>query len=133
MAVDQWDALLGMRSWRYSMLVEDGIVRKMFIEPDKGGDPFEVSDAETMLRYLRPARNTIGPVLMLARSGCPYCARAESALREREIAYDVVHVGDELTMQGVKAASGAARVPQVFVDGRLVGGLEQLAQYLSTH
>ena len=31
------------------MLVNDGRIEKMFIEPDKAGDPFEVSDADTML------------------------------------------------------------------------------------
>ena len=47
----------GDRSWRYSMYVEDGIIKKMFIEDGKsdnfGSDPFEVSDAETMLAYLK--------------------------------------------------------------------------------
>jgi len=36
------------------MLVKDGVVDKMFIEPDLPGDPFEVSDADTMLAYLAP-------------------------------------------------------------------------------
>lgn len=47
----------GDRSWRYSMYVEDGMVKKMFIEPGFSDncptDPFEVSDAQTMLGYLR--------------------------------------------------------------------------------
>ncbi len=47
----------GMRSWRYSALIEDGEVEKLFAEPglDDGcpSDPFEVSDADTMLAYLR--------------------------------------------------------------------------------
>ena len=47
----------GERSWRYSMYVEDGEIKKIFIEPgltdDYGPDPFEVSDANTMLEYLR--------------------------------------------------------------------------------
>ncbi len=47
----------GLRSWRYSMYVEDGEIKKMFIEPgfsdDCADDPFEVSDADTMLNYLR--------------------------------------------------------------------------------
>lgn len=49
----------GERSWRYSMLVDDGKIVKLFSEPGKCDncptDPFEVSDAETMLRYLRGA------------------------------------------------------------------------------
>ena len=47
----------GDRSWRYSMYVEDGTIKKMFIEPGKEDncpdDPFEVSDADTMLTYLK--------------------------------------------------------------------------------
>jgi glutathione-dependent peroxiredoxin len=132
MAVDHREALLGTRSWRYSMLVEDGEIRKMFIEPERGDDPFEVSDAETMLRYLAPDRKTLGPVLVLARHGCPYCERAKKLLTERGIPFDALYLGDELTMQGVKAASGGSTVPQVFVSGKLVGGSDQLAEFLST-
>jgi len=48
----------GMRSWRYSMLVDNGEVIKVFEEPGKNnagdnGDPFEVSDADTMIKYLK--------------------------------------------------------------------------------
>jgi len=48
----------GMRSWRYSMYVENGEVVKTFVEEGKNnagenGDPFEVSDAETMVKYLK--------------------------------------------------------------------------------
>ncbi|MBV8803643.1 MAG: glutathione peroxidase [Sinobacteraceae bacterium] len=131
MAVDHHESLLGTRSWRYSMLVENGTIQKMFIEPDEGDDPFEVSDAETMLEYLQPGRKRLGPVLMLARHGCPYCQRAKTLLSERGIQFDAVHLGDELTMQGVQAASGGATVPQVFIGGKLVGGSDQLADFLA--
>lgn len=47
----------GMRSWRYSMFVNDGTIEKMFIEDGFDDncptDPFEVSDADTMLNYLK--------------------------------------------------------------------------------
>lgn len=47
----------GPRSWRYSMLVENGEITKLFSEPGKQDncetDPFEVSDAETMLNFLQ--------------------------------------------------------------------------------
>ncbi len=46
----------GERSWRYSMYVVDGVIQKLFVEPgftdDCPTDPFEVSDAQTMLNYL---------------------------------------------------------------------------------
>lgn len=47
----------GQRSWRYSMLVEDGEIKQLFCEPGKQDncpeDPFEVSDADTMLAYIK--------------------------------------------------------------------------------
>jgi len=49
----------GLRSWRYSMLVDDGEIKKIFCEPGKQdncpSDPFEVSDADTMLAYVKSA------------------------------------------------------------------------------
>lgn len=49
----------GDRSWRYSMYALDGIIKKVFIEPgfmdNCSEDPFEVSDADTMLAYLKEA------------------------------------------------------------------------------
>ena len=47
----------GARSWRYSMLVENGKIQKVFSEAGQEDncpiDPFEVSDADTMLAYIK--------------------------------------------------------------------------------
>jgi len=57
MLVDKSNLGFGQRSWRYSMVVNDGEVEKIFVEPgfrdNADSDPFEVSDADTMLAYLR--------------------------------------------------------------------------------
>ena len=57
MLVKKDDLGFGERSWRYSMHVEDGVIKKMFVEPgfmnDCPTDPFEVSDSKTMLDYLK--------------------------------------------------------------------------------
>jgi thioredoxin-dependent peroxiredoxin len=54
--VKKEDLGFGSRSWRYSMYVENGVIRKAFVEPGFSDncpdDPFEVSDADTMLEYL---------------------------------------------------------------------------------
>ena len=53
MLVDKSNLGFGMRSWRYSMVVDNGEIEKLFVEADFGDncptDPFEVSDADTML------------------------------------------------------------------------------------
>src|SRR6185312_3780207 len=78
--VDKSDLGFGKRSWRYSMLVKDGVIEKMFIEPQKEGDPFEVSDADTMLHYIAPRVKAPEPVTILGKAGCPHCARAKALL-----------------------------------------------------
>lgn len=57
MLVDKSNLGFGMRSWRYSMFVNDGKIEKMFVEDGYADncptDPFQVSDADTMLAYLK--------------------------------------------------------------------------------
>ena len=57
MLVDKSNLGFGMRSWRYSMYVENKEIKKVFMEPGFDDncptDPFEVSDADTMLAYLK--------------------------------------------------------------------------------
>jgi thioredoxin-dependent peroxiredoxin len=60
MLVEKSNLGFGMRSWRYSMVVNDGKVEKVFVEPGFSDncqtDPFEVSDVNTMLAYLKSAK-----------------------------------------------------------------------------
>jgi peroxiredoxin len=57
MLVDKSNLGFGMRSWRYSMYVEDGEIKQLFSEEGYDDncptDPFEVTDADTMLNYLK--------------------------------------------------------------------------------
>src|SRR5687767_7131565 len=82
MLVDKSDLGFGKRSWRYSMLVRDGVIEKMFVEPEKPGDPFEVSDADTMLNHINPKAKKPDQVAILTREGCGYCAKAKQLLKE---------------------------------------------------
>ena len=49
----------GSRSWRYAMIVNDGVVEKMFVEPGKSDDcetdPYGETSPETVLEFLRGA------------------------------------------------------------------------------
>jgi len=127
MLVDKQDLGFGPRSWRYSMLVRDGVIEKMFIEPDKPGDPFEVSDADTMLRFLDPDHQAEPDVFMLTKPGCGHCARAKAILREKGLPFDEVTASPRM----LRAVSETATTPQVFIDGKLVGGADQLAEFLA--
>ncbi|NJL11192.1 MAG: glutathione peroxidase [Calothrix sp. SM1_7_51] len=128
--VDKSDLGFGQRSWRYSMLVKDGIIQKMFIEPEEPGDPFKVSDAETMLRYINPEAKNQSLVSLFAKVGCPFCASAKAMLSERGLEYEEIVLGKDITTRSLKAVTGQTTVPQVFIDGQLIGGSEKLASYL---
>jgi peroxiredoxin/glutaredoxin len=129
MLVDK--GVLGRRSRRYSMLVRNGVIEKAFVEPDEPGDPYTVSDADTLLRYLDPAAAELAPIALFARRTCPFCKRVLHLLDAHGLDYDVIWVGEDgVTMQAVLAVSGASTVPQVFVGGRRIGGSEALERWL---
>ena len=131
MLVDKDNLGFGKRSWRYSMLVTDGVIKKMFIEPEVEGDPFEVSDAETMLKYINPEAVKPQLVSLFTKVGCPFCARAKDSLKEHGIDYEEIVLGKDITTRSLRAVTGATTVPQVFIDGKLIGTSEALAEYLS--
>lgn len=130
MLVDKDNLGFGKRSWRYSMLVEDGVVKKMFIEPEVEGDPYEVSDADTMLNYINPDAAKPKFFTMFTKVGCPYCAKAKDMLKSKGIEYEEIVLGKEVTTRSLQAVAGATSTPQVFVDGHNVGGSEALEEYL---
>ena len=77
MLVDKSNLGFGMRTWRYSMVVNDGNIEKLFAEPGYEDncptDPFEVSDADTMLEFLAPGAEKPLDVTVFSRGGCPHC------------------------------------------------------------
>jgi glutaredoxin-like protein len=121
----------GARSWRYSMLVKDGVIEKMFIEPDLPGDPFEVSDADTMLAYIAPQAAKPLDVTVFSREGCPYCARAKGLLHDAGIQFEELVLNRNFSESTIRAISGLSTVPQVFINGNHIGGSEELERYLN--
>lgn len=130
MLVDKSGIGFGKRSWRYSMLVDDGVITKMFIEPDVPGDPFEVSDADSMMKYLNPDYKENDAITLITRPGCGHCARAKALLNDKGMAYEEVILGQGITHAGLQAVSGRLTVPQVFINGEHVGGADELAARL---
>jgi glutaredoxin-like protein len=130
MLVGKEDLGFGKRSWRYSMLVKDGVVERMFIEPEKPGDPFEVSDADTMLNYINPQAKKPDQVAIFTRDGCSFCARAKTLLAEHGYKYAEVPLTHNIRTKVIGAIVGAGTVPQVYINGRHIGGAEELERYL---
>lgn len=131
MLVDKSDLGFGQRSWRYSMLVKDGVIDQMFIEPNVPGDPFEVSDADTMLNYINPQAQKPAAISIVTKPGCPFCAEAKKQLSERGMAFEEISLGKGIGIRTVRALSGKETVPQVFIDGDYIGGSEALIAHLA--
>lgn len=127
MLVDKRGLGFGQRSWRYSMLVDDGTIVKAFVEPEKDGDPFEISDADTMLRFLDPNARAPRDVVLIGRAGCSFCAKAKALLEAKGWAYDEIPA----TPRRLRATSGKTSTPQIFVDGEYVGGADELEAFLA--
>jgi len=135
MLVAKNDIGFGDRSWRYSMLVKDGVIEKMFIEPDVPGDPFEVSDADTMLGYIAPNAAAPMNVTVFSREGCPYCVRTnvrtKGMLHDAGIQFEELVLNRDFSESTIRAISGMTTVPQVFIDGERIGGSEAVEAYLA--
>ena len=131
MLVDKQDLGFGKRSWRYSMLVKDGIVEKMFVEPDLPGDPFEVSDADTMLAHIAPNAEMPKDVTVLTRNGYAFCVRAKGLLNDAGMHYEELVLNRDYTEASLRAITGQSTVPQVFINGEHIGGSEALEAYLA--
>ena len=131
MLVPKNDIGFGDRSWRYSMLVKDGVIEKMFIEPDLPGDPFEVSDADTMLAHIAPDAVAPLDVTVFSREGCPYCVRAKGLLHDAGIEFEELVLNRDFNESTIRAVSATSSVPQVFINGEHIGGSDELETYLA--
>jgi glutaredoxin 3 len=61
-------------------------------------------------------------------SSCPYCVQAKRLLKARGIAYEEFDVAmDDELRASIIERSGRRTVPQIFIDGRAIGGFDELA------
>lgn len=131
MLVDKSDLGFGKRSWRYAMIVRDGVIEKMFVEPDVPGDPYEVSDADTVLAYINPQAEQPKDITVFTKPDCGYCARTKELLRGHGLDFEEIPLSREVTARSLRAVTGAETVPQVFVNGQLVGDSVAVERWLS--
>ena len=128
--VDKKELGFGKRSWRYSMLVKNGVVEKMFIEEEKPGDPFGVSDADTMLNYINADAKAPASITLLSKTSCPFCKKSKEMLDAKGLSYEEIIIGEDATHISTRAIAGNAGVPQIFIDGKHIGGSSELEEYL---
>ncbi len=68
-------------------------------------------------------------VTLYSRADCTICSKAKSMLGKWNIAFDEISVEDEATRREFdEATNGADTVPQIFIDGKLIGGFSELTE-----
>jgi glutaredoxin len=110
------------------MIVNNGIIEEMFIEPEEPGDPFSVSDADTVMRYIDSEFVEKPEYLLITKEGCTHCAAAKTFLKNQGLSYQEMVVGRDLTAEMAKALSGKTTYPMIFLDGQHIGGREALIE-----
>jgi glutaredoxin 3 len=60
---------------------------------------------------------------------CPYCVRAIKLLKSKGVAFREIDArrGTPERAESIRRAGGITSVPQVFIDGRHIGGSDELA------
>ena len=62
---------------------------------------------------------------------CPYCDQAKALLKQKGIEFEEKKIGDGYTREDLLEAVPTARtVPQIFLDGELIGGFTELKTHL---
>ena len=69
-------------------------------------------------------------VTVYSTAHCAFCSRAKAMLEKWEIDYDEVRIdGDQAAMkQFIEVTNGARTVPQIVIDGKTIGGFDELTE-----
>ncbi|MEO8552488.1 MAG: glutaredoxin 3 [Kofleriaceae bacterium] len=66
-------------------------------------------------------------IKMYTREYCGYCSAAKSLLEGKKVSYEEIDCsGDDQTRAWLRTATGQSTVPQIFIDGRSIGGFTEL-------
>lgn len=69
--------------------------------------------------------------IVWSKAGCTYCDHAKQLLRKRGIPFEERQIGRGWTKEDLVSAVPSARtVPQIFINGQLIGGFTALSQHL---
>jgi glutaredoxin len=70
--------------------------------------------------------------VICSKDYCPYCDRAKALLTQKGIEYEERKIGSGWTKEQLLESVPTARtVPQIFLDGKLIGGHDDLVKYFN--
>lgn len=65
-------------------------------------------------------------ILIYSKNSCPYCDKAKNLLKNKSIPFDETLITDPDEMIALKKRTGWMTFPQIFIEGKLVGGFDDL-------
>lgn len=69
--------------------------------------------------------------IVWSKYNCPYCDQAKALLQQKKIEFEERKIGDGYTKEDLlEAVPNARTVPQIFLDGNLIGGYTELRKYI---
>jgi glutaredoxin len=69
--------------------------------------------------------------IIWSKYDCPYCDKAKSLLKLRRIEFEERKIGDGWSKEELlEEVPTAKSVPQVILDGKLIGGYKELEEHL---
>ena len=70
-------------------------------------------------------------VIVLSKYHCPYCDQAKALLTQQRVPFEEKKIGDGYTKEELLEAIPTARtVPQIVINGNVIGGFTELRKYI---
>ena len=82
-----------------------------------------------MLNYINPQAKKPDQAVIFTREGCGFCSKAKAQLEELGYDYAEIPLSAHIRSKVTGALAGAATVPQIFINGRYIGGAEELERW----
>ncbi|HTY54729.1 MAG TPA: glutaredoxin 3 [Candidatus Binataceae bacterium] len=59
---------------------------------------------------------------------CPFCVRAKALLKSKGVTFEEIDVSDdqEARERMIELSGGRRTVPEIFIDGKIIGGYDEL-------
>ncbi len=66
-------------------------------------------------------------IIIYSKTVCPYCVKAKFLLKRKNVEFKEIMVNsDEIREEMIKKSGGRMTVPQIFIDGKHIGGCDDL-------
>lgn len=112
---------------------------RQILPPEQLSEPARHSIANFHSDVVEQVKEAVkaNKVVVVGMATNPFVKKARTLLTEKKIAFKYLEFGSYFSMWkprlAIKIWSGWPTYPQVFIDGRLIGGFKELSEHLGKH